>query len=147
MNYLDTSVVVPIYWPEAFSDAIELVLTDADNLMISHLVMTEFSSALAQKQRLSQCSIEQAAMVNRAFKKDITDGIFTIVPSDKAHWQRAINLLRDHGTHLPLRTLDVLHVAMAQDHECRLITADQRQYDLTQRIGMAATLIQHGTVG
>lgn len=45
MIYLDTSVVAPFYWAEAFSDAVEELLRQETELGISQLVEVELCSA------------------------------------------------------------------------------------------------------
>jgi uncharacterized protein len=47
--YLDTSVLAPLYWTEALSDAVEALLSDEYlEPAISQLVEVEFVSALSR---------------------------------------------------------------------------------------------------
>lgn len=141
MDYLDTSALVPFYWPEIFSDAVEQLVSVSDRLAISQLGQVEFASAAAHKLRLGACSSDQVIQVRQTFSADCRSGALQILPCEPHHWQRSADLLTDHAHQLPLRTLDVLHVSLAHAYGCRLITGDQRQAALAERIGLGVVLV------
>jgi predicted nucleic acid-binding protein len=50
--YIDTSVLVPFYLPEALSDAVDELLRIEDKPALSQLVEVELFSAVARKLRM-----------------------------------------------------------------------------------------------
>lgn len=60
MIYIDTSVLVPFYLPEALSDAVDELLRIEDTPALSQLVEVELFSAVARKLRMREISPEEA---------------------------------------------------------------------------------------
>jgi uncharacterized protein len=58
--YIDTSVLVPFYLPEALSDTVDELLRIEDTPALSQLVEVELFSAVARKLRMREISPEEA---------------------------------------------------------------------------------------
>ncbi len=77
MIYLDTSVVAPLYWAEALSNAIEALLNHEDvEPAVSSLVEVEFVSALSRRVRMREISQEQAELIRQQFQADLDAGLY-----------------------------------------------------------------------
>ena len=123
MNYLDTSVVVPLYCPESLSDRVEqFLLEDEAELVVSHLVEVEFFSALSMKVRRQKLTVEEATVLGEEFCKDLADKVYTSLEVETLHYRLAQEWISRFD--LPLRTLDALHLAVAKTFELNLVTAD-----------------------
>lgn len=122
-HYLDTSIVVPLYCPEVFSEPVTVFLREDESaLFISQLVELEFMSALSKKVRLGQLSLESANDAAASFQSDIQLGRYTSLVVKPEYYQLAKRWISQFN--LPLRTLDGLHLAIVQAHGLCLITAD-----------------------
>ncbi len=122
-HYLDTSIVVPLYCQEVFSEPVTVFLReDESSLFISQLVELEFMSALSKKVRQGQLSLESANDAAASFQSDIQSGRYTSLVVKPEHYPLAKRWISQFNS--LLRTLDGLHLAIAQAHGLCLITAD-----------------------
>lgn len=136
MVYLDTSALLKRYIPEANSDAFDAYFAEQAPLSISRLGLVEIRCALARKRRNRQISAEREKAAINEIRTDIQDGILAIYPVGDTHFAEALHLI-DHMTKVPLRSLDALHLTIAQSldvHE--LATADAVLRQAAQSLGM-----------
>ena len=77
MIYLDTSVIAPLYWREALSDAVEQLLLNETEVGLSHLVEVELVSALSRRVRMREISQQDAIAVVERFQADLDSGFYT----------------------------------------------------------------------
>ncbi|MCL1473328.1 type II toxin-antitoxin system VapC family toxin [Argonema antarcticum] len=127
MIYLDTSVIVPFYLPEAASQAIRELLSNEAQPALSQLVEVELFSAVSRRVRMGEISQQEARQIAIDFQTDLNDGFYTRIPLESVHYQQAREWLARFDT--PLRTLDALHLAVAADNDLRLVTADETLAD------------------
>lgn len=123
MIYLDTSVVAPLYWSEALSDAIEELVRDESELGISQLVEVELVSALSRRVRMGELGPTEAQSIAEQFQTDLDDGFYVLIPIEPNHYTQARDWIRQFST--SLRTLDALHLAIAATNHIPLVTADE----------------------
>ena len=123
MIYLDTSVIVPFYLPEALSIAVRELLEIEEQPALSQLVEVEMFSALSRRVRMGEISLEQARQITAQFQVHLNDGFYTRIALEPVHYQQAIQWIGRFDT--PLRTLDALHLAIAASNNLPLITADE----------------------
>jgi predicted nucleic acid-binding protein len=138
--YIDTSLVVPYYCPEALSEAAERTLRGDPNPAVSDLVEVEFFSALARKVRARELSAADATRTAGQFLGHLQTGLYTRIAVQRRHYEAARGWLGRFT--LPLRTLDALHLALADMAGLRLATADQDLSRSARSLGVAATLIR-----
>lgn len=123
MIYLDTSFVIPLYWPEALSDLAEALVAQESGLIISNLVEVEFVSALSRRVRMREIPKETAKLVSERFSLDIKAKRFTRLDIQTKHYDLPKDWLNRFDT--PLRTLDALHLAIAATECLDIVTADR----------------------
>lgn len=139
MTYVDTSVLVSYYCPEARSRRAQSALERADEPSVSWLVEVEFAAALAAKLRLGEIARSEAERVATAFAAHLEAGVFTRVPVDGGDFVRARGWLGSFG--LRLRTLDALHLAVAAGRGAELLTADRGLAEAAAGVGVGARLL------
>lgn len=122
MPYIDTSIVVAFYCPEALSDEAEHVLRAAKSLFISPLVEVELASAVSRKVREKTLPLTDAARIIAQFKTHIDQGVFQMVSISSIHFACAFNWIASFIT--PLRTFDAIHCAVASQINEAIVTAD-----------------------
>jgi predicted nucleic acid-binding protein len=140
--WLDTSVLVSLYVPEARSDRIAgLVRRAGEPIPFSQLHELEFANALQLRlfRREARPKLVDATLAR--IGEDLHDGVLRRVaiewPSALA---MAIELASRHTSRIGCRSLDLLHVAAAVvSGSRRFVTADRRQGTIARRAGLATT--------
>ncbi len=123
--YLDTSVVVSLYIPEARSLAVQdLVQRDLD-VAVSDLVDVELVATAAARARTGDLSPEDCRRVVDAFEHHIRIGTYERIDLRPATFALARRLLIDVS--VPLRAADALHLALGAVTGRTLLTADRQQ--------------------
>jgi len=137
--YIDTSVLVPFYLPEALSDAVDELLRIEDTPALSQLVEVELFSAVARKLRMREISPEEARQIGLDFQTDLDENFYTRIPLEPIHY----NLARDwiSGFEVPLRTLDALHLAVASSNQLLLVTGDEALARSVRTLGIEVQLL------
>lgn len=121
--YLDTSVLVSVYTPEARSRRALDRLAAADALFLSRLAEVEFCSALALKIRTRDLSRRDAEKILALFKRHVERQVYSRLHLTSAVYDLGQTLLTQFTT--PLRTLDALHLACSAHVNATLLTADR----------------------
>ena len=138
--YFDTSLLVPYYCPEALSQVAERTVRGDPRPTISDLVEVEFFSALAKKVREKEMSAVEAARVGQQFLAHLQAGIYTRLAVQRRHYETAREWLARFT--FPLRSLDALHLALADAEGLRLATADQALSRSARDLGLAVLLVR-----
>ena len=122
MLYVDTSVLVAFYIPEAKSEKAENLLTRKEQFAISSLTEVEFNSAVSRRVRMKEISREIGHCIIAQFNVHLKDRRYYLFPV----MQREYELARDWLGNLDsgLRTLDAIHLAVAFCNQHTLVTAD-----------------------
>lgn len=133
-GYIDTGVVGSYLFPEKFSDEAEAVLQSVNFCYISDLTEVEFYSLAAKKLRTRECSEAQVRHVIMKFESLADQGYFqrvTMLPNDFIRTKYYLSELSNN-----LRTLDSLHVAVAERLEAVLVTSDKNHAEGAVHFGM-----------
>ena len=144
MIYLDTSVVVPLYWLEALTNTVEELLVNEPELGLSDLTRVEFGSAIARRVRMGEISRESAKEIIGQFQAHIDAELYTLIEVEPIHYRIAREWIG--GLETPLRTLDALHLAIASSRDVPLVTADAGLANSAGVLGVAVQLLD-GTRG
>jgi predicted nucleic acid-binding protein len=135
--YLDTSVLVKRYTPEPDSDDVDAVL-EGTTLVTSELAVGEVWSALLSKERGKLLKPVQREAAWNAFNEDIDAGVLRIIPLDGVMIREANEAMLSVHPHVPLRTLDAIHLATYQSVITGpLFTKDKRMRDAAKLLGLA----------
>ncbi|MEA2108482.1 MAG: type II toxin-antitoxin system VapC family toxin [Pseudomonadota bacterium] len=123
MIYVDTSVLVGYYCPEALSSQAEELSREQIKPGLSSLTEVEFASAVAKKVRQRELSRIDGNRILAKFVSHVKAELFQMIPVEDHHWQLARGWIGLFAT--ALRTLDALHLAIASDKELPLVTSDK----------------------
>jgi predicted nucleic acid-binding protein len=138
--YIDTSLLVPYYCPEALSPAAERALRADADPVVSDLVEVELFSALARKVRAREMPSADANRAGERFLHHLQTGFYVRLAVHRHHYEAARGWLA--RLTLPLRALDALHLALADRAGLRLATADQDLSRVAKSLGVAVTLVR-----
>ena len=135
--YLDTSALAKWYLNEPFSKEFEAFIQGQPTAAISRLTVLEFRCLLARRRRAGEITKAIESRVYRTFEKDVGAGLLQVCPVVDEHLIAALGLLEMLGKY-PLRTLDALHLAIAQGIHCPLLaTADRTMADAGKALGLS----------
>jgi predicted nucleic acid-binding protein len=137
-TYIDTSVLVAYYCPEPLSAMAEDAVRSAAPV-ISNLVETEVFSALSRKVRDRTMTRQDAQLIGHQFLAHLSEGFFERLAVQPSHFQRTQAWLATFDNNL--RTLDGLHLAVAESAHSMLITADERLNEFALAQGIPSTLL------
>jgi len=134
--YLDTSAQAKWYLNEPGSEAFVEYLQGVDVAIISRLTHTEMRSLLSRRRRMGELSAELESILYAAFLDDIARGWLQDYPVNDACFDQAVNLIARYPEH-PLRTLDALHLALANHLAVETVaTADSVMAEAAAAMGL-----------
>lgn len=112
--FLDSSALGKRYHVELGTPEVERVLhLHGARHFISRLSVVEVQSVFARKVRTGVIDTHDFELLRRRFLTDIAARLFQVVRMTSDHFMEAERLIRRHGTHRSLRTLDALQLAIA----------------------------------
>jgi predicted nucleic acid-binding protein len=132
-------VLAAYYCPEPLSDRAQRALQQEEERAISWLVEVELASALARKVRAREMRPADGHRILTVFQSHVEQGIYTRLGVEAAHFAKAREWLATFS--VSLRTLDVLHMAIAALQGRSLVTADVTLAKTCARLGLEARLI------
>lgn len=133
MIYVDTSLLLPVYVPEAQSDEANRVLASAATVIISDLTVAEFYVGLARKVKLGTLSTPQLETTRAFFESHLKAGLLRRVALHSSHSEAAGRLASRSA--VMLRTLDALHLAVAVGLGSPVATFDPRLAEAARSLG------------
>ena len=114
MIYLDSSLMVSLYCPDANSAAAVAAAKAAKApLMITTLCELETVNAFALRVFRKELTSTQADSARRMLEKDLHDGVFLLRELPEKAFVRGVQLSKLFTAKLGTRTADLLHVAAA----------------------------------
>jgi hypothetical protein len=135
MIYADTSALVKRYLDEPFSADFE-ALHMQGAMAISRLSIVEMRCALARRRRNGEIGAEHENRVNAELASDIQGGALWVSDVGNEHFAAAYHLI-GRLAHMPLRTLDALHLAVAEQIAAAgFATADRTQAEAARALGL-----------
>jgi predicted nucleic acid-binding protein len=139
MCYIDTSVLVAYYCPEALSDRAEECILSAESPAVSQLTRLELVSAVSRKIREGM-SQEDGQKIIRQFERHLfKEKLYRLLEIEEHHYTMAAGWISQFNT--PLRSLDGLHLAASCTAHLTLLTADLRLAQAAQFFGIDVTLL------
>lgn len=142
--YLDTSALVKLYIVEPGSEWVQSKCEAADSLLMSPLQETELRNAILAACGRSIIDQNTTGKTLKNLEADLAEGSYErLQPDWPLIWQRSNELALSQTPQILCRTLDILHVALAENAECAcLITGDERQFALCQAVELKAERIE-----
>lgn len=108
--YLDTSVAVKLFIPEADSNECELVVA-GQGFFCSELLVGELTAATLAKERSGHIRTTDREEIMRQFEALLADGGIQLVPLNGIIVRAATEVMMEVHPEVPLRTLDAIHLA------------------------------------
>jgi len=137
--YLDTSALAKWYLNEPFAEEFEAFIQEQPTAAVSRLTVVEFRCLLVRRRRAREVTKSIESRVYASFEKDVGAGFLQVYPVADEHLIAALSLITRLGR-FPLRTVDALHLAIAQGIHCRrLATADKTMADAAKAAGLDVT--------
>ncbi|MBK7022392.1 MAG: type II toxin-antitoxin system VapC family toxin [Sulfuritalea sp.] len=134
MIYADTSALVKRYLDEPFSAEFDALLQQ-NAMAISRLSVVELRCALARRRRNREIDPLRESRINAELAADIQDGTLRVGSIDDENFTTAYHLI-GRLAELPLRTLDALHLAAAEQLAVTAFaTADKTQAEAAAALG------------
>lgn len=137
MIYIDTSALLKWYIAEPSSDQVAAFIESHPDLAISRLTVVEGHCALHRRARAFRRLAADSQAALASFRADVEAGLFTLFPVLDDDLIAADALL-ETLTSVPLRTLDAVHLAIAQQrHMQRFATSDLVLTRAARSLGLA----------
>jgi uncharacterized protein len=137
--YLDTSVLVAYYVPEALSLKVQTFLQKQPQPFISELTQLELYSALAIRVRTKTLSLDDAKRVISLFEQHLTDGYYLKVTVETPSFNKAREFIT--GFAVPIKAPDALHASMCLLNDHILVTADGKLAQYAGQLGITVELV------
>lgn len=136
--YFDTGTLVKLYVVEQGSELVQQRAAKAGEIPLNPLQTTELKNAILAAVGRKIISQEAAEKTLENFENDIDEGYYVPESPDWIPvWQRASNFARQYTPNILCRTLDILHVALAEYAGIdEFVTGDKRQAALAEQIGL-----------
>ena len=133
--YLDTSVLVKLFTAEVDSEFYGRMV-EGHGICSSMLAYTEVRAAMAAKERAKCLSPELRQRAWRSFEWNVTELVIELSSMTDAILRRANWVIERAGQQVPLRSLDAIHLATAdQLQNWPLVTHDQRMREAAKLMG------------
>lgn len=133
--YLDSAIIVKLLVRESDSDWFEKHLL-GHSFESSELALAEVCSALLYKERKGEITRQERIRATEKFLSMIEDESILLLPLERSVLERARMIQFACHPHVPLRTLDALHVATCDLHSSgTMVTTDRRVRDACKQLG------------
>ncbi|MEZ5536442.1 MAG: type II toxin-antitoxin system VapC family toxin [Thiolinea sp.] len=137
-TYIDTSALAKWYLNEVGSGQFAEWMVSQEDTHISTLTMTEFRCLLARRERNRELGSLSARQIYTIFEQDIELGFLIVQEVKNADLQEALVQI-ERLANLPLRTLDAMHIAIAERQQMDAIaSADKVMLAAAEQLGMTA---------
>jgi uncharacterized protein len=134
--YLDTSVLVAYYVPEALSNKVQTFLQKHPQPFISELTQLEFYSALAIRVRTMTLARNDAEKVIALFENHLKNGYYLQADVERTHFEKAREFIT--GFTVPIKAPDALHASICLLNNLVLVTSDIKLSQYAVQLGITA---------
>ena len=141
--FFDTSALVKHYHAEAGTDVVDRLIAETGaELLIARLTLVETISVFAIKVRTGEFDAVEFARLRALFATHVARRRYQVFRLLNVHYDRARDLIANHGLRRQVRTLDALHLSVALHlHQAvstdQFVCADQRLCDIALLEGLA----------
>jgi len=135
--YLDSAIIVKLLVREPDSQWFARNLS-GHSFDTSELALTEVCGALLFKERDNQITAQERVRAMEKFFSMVDDEMIVLHPLNHKVPERARTIQLACHPHVPLRTLDALHVATCDLHHAKMLaTTDRRMRAACGQLGIA----------
>lgn len=135
--YVDSSFLVSVYIKDRHCSATEELLRPGPEILVTPFHRAEWTHAIAQHVFRGIVAPTDAEKIYTQFEHDRVAGLWKQVAMPDNVFDLCVDLARQYGPKLGVRTLDSLHVACALELKAeRFWTFDERQKKLAKARGM-----------
>jgi predicted nucleic acid-binding protein len=136
--YLDTSALVKLYVLEAGSEFVQCCVSAQDDpLPVWELQEAELANALHLKVFRNEWTEDEARLQIEHFRVRMRRGVYFFPEIDRVELMRSFHRLSEETPRIGCRTMDIFHVACAQQIPSgRFLTFDGRQSALARLAGL-----------
>jgi predicted nucleic acid-binding protein len=137
--YVDTSVIVKLYFKEAYSrDTSNWLKANDEAIPLTSFHELELINAIQLKKFRNEITPDQTRLIISRLEEHEMSGIYYRPQLDwSAIFIQAIDLSKKHSAIIGSRSLDILHVASALSINAdRFLTFDERQIRLAELAGL-----------
>jgi predicted nucleic acid-binding protein len=141
--FFDTSALVKHYHAEAGTELVDRIIGEAGaELLIARLTLVETISVFAIKVRTREFDAVEFARLPALFATHVARRRYRVFRLLNVHYDRARDLIANHGRGRQIRTLDALQLSVALIlHQAvpidQFVCADQRLCDIALLEGLA----------
>ncbi len=136
--YVDTSALAKYYVNEPGSERFEAYIRAVPAALVSRLANVEFRCLVARRERAGTLSKSAAGSILAMFSGHVGQGLWMIRALEDSDLVVAADLIDRLAQH-PLRTLDAIHLAVAQRAGAsELATGDRTLATAAKAIGLKA---------
>ena len=142
--YFDSGFLFKLYWQEDNTSAAQAVMLQYQPpILLSRFNEVEMLHVARRKTWLAgptgqpMLSAIQFQTGVTLLEQDLASGILARLEANYAEvFDAALELSRKHGRVIPVKTADLLHVAMMEFGFDDFVTADRQQHDFATRVGV-----------
>ena len=141
--YFDSSALVKLYIVEPGSEDVQAWSQQADAILMCPLQETEVRNAILAAGGRGILNRPTMLKTLKNLDSDLAQGFFERYQPDwPLIWNRSNELATRHTPKILCRTLDILHVAIAEiSNSVCLVTGDERQFRLSEANNLKAARI------
>ena len=147
--YFDSGFLFKLYWHEANTPSAQaIVLRYQPPILLSRFNEVEILHVARRKTWLLGATGQpllspiQFHAGMRLFEQDLAHGILARLEVDYDElFEAALELSRKYGQTIPVKTADLLHVAMMEFGFDAFVTADKQQHDFAGRVGLDSVFL------
>ena len=142
-SFFDTSALVKHYHAEAGTDLVDRIIGEAGaELLIARLTLVEMISGFAIKVRTGEFDAGEFARLRALFATHVARRRYHVFRLLNVHYDRARDLIANHGLGRQIRTLDALQLSVALNlHQTlpidQFVCADHRLFVIALLEGLA----------
>ena len=116
-------------------------MAGSPSVLLTGFNRAELANAIFQQVFLKRLAPADAAQAWSDFERDCFEGVWALAEFPLNAWNTCVQLARQYGPTLGVRTLDSLHVACALELRAeRFWTFDERQARLAEAVGLNTAL-------
>jgi predicted nucleic acid-binding protein len=141
--FFDTSALIKHYHVEAGTNTVDRIINEAGaEFLIARLTLVETVSVFAIKVRTGEFDAAEFVRLRGLFATHVARRRYQVFRLLNVHYNRARDLIANHGLGRQIRSLDALQLAVAlQLHQVtpidHFVCADQRLCDIAALEGLA----------